>query len=198
MRHVSYSNAILYDSTQDSAENMYFFISAGLQTAYCQHRSLYRHLRKMLALPFLPAEHIEAAFTELRGAIDDERVLQLEAYIELSWLSSSTWSVGEWSVFMKPVRTNNDCEGWHRRLNVRARRGMLPFYLLVELLYEEARLVQLTAMMVSDKRLKRYQRKVYASVQSKLFALWDDYLHSRRTTSSLLRACSQFYEPMLN
>jgi hypothetical protein len=50
---------------------------------------------------------------------------------------------GEWSVFMLSVRTNNDCEGWHRRLNVQARRGTLPFYTLIALLHEEARLVQL-------------------------------------------------------
>jgi hypothetical protein len=71
---------------------------------------------------------------------------------------SYTWSVGEWSVFMLSVRTNNDCEGWHRRLNVQARRSTLPFYTLVALLHEEARLVDLTAILVSEKRLKRYQK----------------------------------------
>jgi hypothetical protein len=147
-------------------------------------------------LPFLPAEHIKAAFEELRGFVDDERVHQLEAYIHATWLTSPTWSVAEWSVFMKPVRTNNDCEGWHRRLNVQARRGMLPLYMLVGLLHVEARVVELTAVLVSDKRLKRYQCKVYASVQSKLFSLWDEYVQGHRTTSSLLRACSRFYEPV--
>ena len=175
---------------------MKVFLSAGLQISYYQRQSLYRHVRKLLALPFLPAEHIGAAFTELRGVIDDERVHQLESYIQATWLTSPTWSVDEWSVFMKPVRTNNDCEGWHRRLNVQARRGMLPLYMLVGLLHEEARVVQLTAMLVSDKRLKRYQCKAYTSVQFKLFALWDDYVLGRRTTSSLLLACSRFYEPV--
>jgi hypothetical protein len=158
---------------------------------------LYRHVRRLLALPFLPEEHINEAFNNLRGRIDDDRVLELEAYMDATWMASPKWSVGEWSVFLLPIRTNNDCEGWHRRLNVLARRGKLPFYMLIALLHEEATLVRLTAIQVSEKRLKRYQRKVYASVQAKLFEAWNEYIEGRRTTSSLLRACSRFYEPLI-
>jgi hypothetical protein len=172
-------------------------ICPGLQTAYYERQALYRHVRRLLALPFLPAEHIKEAFANLRGRIEDERVRHLEAYIETTWMASPTWSVDEWSVFMLSVRTNNDCEGWHRRLNVQARRGTLPFYTLVALLHEEARLVQLTAILVSEKHLKRYQKKVYASVQATLFGAWNDYVKGSRTTSSLLRACSRFYDPMI-
>ena len=172
-------------------------LSTGLQTAYYERQILYRHVRRLLALPFLPAEHIQEAFANLRGRIGDERVLQLEAYIDSTWMASPTWSVGEWSVFMLSVRTNNDCEGWHRRLNVQARRGTLPFYTLIALLHEEARLVLLTAILVSEKRLKRYQKKVYASVQAKLFGVWEEYVRGSRTTSSLLRACSRLYDPMI-
>ena len=35
------------------------------------------------------------------------------------------------SRFSFHVLTNNDCEGWHRRLNTRARRAKLPFYVLL-------------------------------------------------------------------
>ena len=36
------------------------------------------------------------------------------------------------------LRTNNDVEGWHYRLNRRARLSHLPFYVLVRLLWEES------------------------------------------------------------
>ena len=42
---------------------------------------------------------------------------------------------------MKSIRTNNDIEGWHLGLNRRAAgKSQLPLYLLISLLYREARL----------------------------------------------------------
>jgi len=37
-------------------------------------------------------------------------------------------------VFKRSVRSNNDVEGWHRRLNQKASRGQLNMYLLLLLL----------------------------------------------------------------
>ena len=42
------------------------------------------------------------------------------------------------SVFGKSVRTNNDVEGWHNRVNTHAQKSNLQFYLLIELMYKEA------------------------------------------------------------
>jgi hypothetical protein len=168
---------------------------SGLQTAYNSKNSLFRHVRKLLALPFLPAEHIPEAFASITGKFDDVRVRQLESYIEATWMKSSLWKVQDWCIYMQPVRTNNDTEGWHRRLNTRARRGELPFYLLISLLHEEALLVHLSAALVSDHRLCRYQRKSTKSTQARLFHVWTEYRAGTRSTSALLRACSRVYAP---
>jgi len=50
------------------------------------------------------------------------------------------------AVFKRSVRSNNDVEGWHRRLNQKASRGQLNMYLLLLLLGTETELlkVQLT------------------------------------------------------
>jgi len=40
-------------------------------------------------------------------------------HMERQWISSTTWPPTTWSVFRQPVRTNNDVEGWHCRLNDR-------------------------------------------------------------------------------
>ena len=157
-------------------------------------------MRKVLALPFLPQEHIRGAFDELRLESEDgdTRLRDLADYIEQTWMSSTVWSVSEWSVFMQPVRTNNDVEGWHRRLNVQARRGQLPLYMLIELLHRESKLVELQATLVSDNRLKRYQRTKYTNMQGRIFTLWDEYSEEKRTTSSLLTACSNLYGPTVS
>lgn len=96
---------------------------------------------------------------------------------------------------MQPVRTNNDVEGYHRRLNAAATRGSLPFYVLIELLGREAAMVELQAKLVSEDKLKRHQRKKYAHLQGRMFKYWNEYVEGSRSTSSLLRACSRLYGP---
>ena len=34
-----------------------------------------------------------------------------------TWTRGSVWSVPEWSVYNQAIRTNNDVEGGHHRLN---------------------------------------------------------------------------------
>ena len=56
----------------------------------------------------------------------------------------SNMAPSSWSVFMKSNRMNNDIEGWHLGLNRRAAgKPPLPLYLLISLLYREARLTLL-------------------------------------------------------
>ena len=62
---------------------------------------------------------------------------------------------------MKDIRTNNDLEGWHRRLNNHGRTGQVQFYLLVELLHREAKFVSIQTKLVSDGKLKHQQKKKY-------------------------------------
>ena len=72
--------------------------------------------------------------------------------------------------------TNNDVEGWHNSFNRRAHgKGQLPLYLLIELLHQEARLTSLQFRLVSERKLRRVQRKVYHNMQARIFYLWDEY-----------------------
>jgi len=90
-----------------------------------------------MALPLLPPSHIVPAFGQLQqqqqqhgdAAIDD-----LCRYVETTWLVNAMWSPATLSVYEQNVRTNNDLEGWHRRLNNIARRANVQqFYVLVRL-----------------------------------------------------------------
>ena len=84
---------------------------------------------------------------------------------------------------MLPMRTNKDIEGWHHSLNRRANNQVhLHFYLLVELLHKEARLVSIQIQLVSDGKLSHIQRKKYRLLQSKIFKYWEDY-NARRDFS---------------
>jgi hypothetical protein len=54
-------------------------------------------------------------------------------------------------VNLQSVRTNNDVEGWHHRINRKAQKPNLQMYILIVLLHKEARLIQTQLMMVRGK-----------------------------------------------
>ena len=168
----------------------------GLATAYADNAAVHAYIRNLMALPFLPSEHIEEAFSHLAERATPP-LQPLVDYIRETWIECDVWSPETWSVYRQPVRTNNDVEGWHRRLNNKCGRGQIQFYLLVPLLHTEARLVPLQARLVMDGKLERYQRKIFKNRQGRFFKLWDEYTEGTTTTSQLLRACAHLNAPSL-
>lgn len=111
-------------------------------------------------------------------------------------MSGRIWPTSSWSVFMQSVRTNNDLEGWHRGLNSRASgKSGLPFYLLVKFLYREARLTSLQMRLVSERKLKRIQRRQFRNLQTKIFNLWEEFRNGERSAKQLLSAISYLIAP---
>ena len=167
----------------------------GLSTAYAKDRNTHRYLRKLMALPFAPAECIPAVFDQLRQDATTPALQKVCEYIENRWISSDVWPTTAWSAFMRSTRTNNDVEGWHRRLNQHAKKGNLPFYLLVDLLHQEAKTTEVEVRLVSERKLKQKQRKVYAELQGKIFGSWEDFVVGRITALQLVKSCSFVYGP---
>jgi hypothetical protein len=165
----------------------------GLTDAYKELGPVYEFIKRMMALPFLPREHIRASWVELRAlAVRTVQpvLVTFSDYIEKYWLDSTVWSLETWSCFMTPVRTNNDTEGWHRRLKVRADRKKLQVYALAPLLHQEALLVTAQMRAVSHGTLTRHQRLQVRDMQGRIFALWDDLVAGRKTPSEVLRGAS--------
>ncbi|XP_068713680.1 uncharacterized protein [Montipora foliosa] len=141
----------------------------GLQVAYTEDQGTYGWIRKLLALPFLPYTEITTQFERLRLGAEGPRK-ELAEYIASQWIYNAIFPVKDWSVYMQPVRTNNDIEGWHNALNRRASgRCSLPFYVLIQLLNREARLVEAQMRLVADHKLTRIQRKKYRVLRTKLY-----------------------------
>ena len=81
-----------------------------------------KFIRRLFCLPFLPQEQLCAYFATIMALGTPTNQLpqelrQLLNYIDNTWIHSAIWPPASWSVFNRSVRTNNDCEGWHRRLN---------------------------------------------------------------------------------
>ena len=150
-----------------------------------------------MALAFLPETEITPMFETLRREASTAPLQQFVEYVADTWIYGNTWPPSSWSIFMMAVRTNNEIEEWHHALNRRAAgRWQMPFYLLIQLLHREARLSALNIRLVSEKKLKRMQRKVYCSLQSNIFDHWESYIEKRTSVQQLLRTCGHLNGPV--
>ena len=114
---------------------------------------------------------IAATLQQLESEATTAAQRQLYDYIRSTWIDSSMWPPLSWSVFKRSVKSNNDVEGWHRRLHQKASRGQLNMYLLLPLLGTETKLVkvQVTFLMKESSHI-RLQRESSRRVTSRLFA----------------------------
>lgn len=144
-------------------------------------------MRKVFALPLLPSDDILDAFQKIKDKNDanDGRLDTFLQYVEATWMRSELWPVEAWSVHGRSIRTNNDVEGWHARFNRRARKGNLPFYLLVELLFREARYIPIQCKLVREGKLRRHKKRSSTLTQGKLMKLWKEYAAKERSASSM-------------
>lgn len=168
----------------------------GLRTAYESRDQVHKLLRKTFALPLLPPADIRPAFARIKEKGRSEQLAPFFAYVENTWLTNNVWAVDNWSVYGRSVRTNNDVEGWHNRLNRRAKKGNLSFYLLITLLFDEAKEVPMQCKLIKEKKLKRHQSKQTRATQGRLCAAWDRYGKKEISTSELLNECCRLYGPV--
>lgn len=167
----------------------------GLQAAYHRRSSTFEFCRRLMALPFLPAEYIPTQFEAIRKTVvEGERLLQLLDYMRQQWMTNSTFPVASWSVFKRPIRTNNDVEGYHNRIN-QAGRPNMNFYLLVDQLHKEAVDLPLEIQFLARGSVLRFQGKKYRSTSSKIMKAWDDLDDGHISAKHLLKLASRINSP---
>ncbi|KXJ18324.1 uncharacterized protein LOC110232572 [Exaiptasia diaphana] len=169
----------------------------GLQAAYHEDRAAQTFLRNVMALPYIPADDIEEMFNRLHEqANQNDSLLNLLQYVRKTWIYANRWDPTTWSAYRRNIRTNNDIEGWHNRINQQAsNRHQLPFYELVKLLHKKAKTVDLQVELVSQRKLTRIQRKQYLELQSHIIRLWDRFDNDEIDVYRLLTECSTLAVP---
>jgi hypothetical protein len=164
-----------------------------LATAYLDSDSVHRYCRRLMSLPFLPAVEIPEAFDNIQRKATAPNLIQVVSYVERTWIASKLWPPAAWSAYRRNVRTNNDCESWHARLNRRAVTGNLPMYKLITLLHRETLVVEVSLKLLSEDKLQRRPKRSSAAHQKRLDELWTEYENGTRSVDGLLRACSRIY-----
>jgi hypothetical protein len=93
------------------------------------------------------------------------------------------------------VLTNNDVEGWHRRLNSKApRKGDLNFYNLVGLLMKEAEKNLLNKQLILQGKTLRAENKKYKRTNERIRKIWEKYRNEEYTVLEMLKYCSKTYK----
>lgn len=139
--------------------------AAGLGREFARNADTKQLIKEVLTLPFLPPNRIQEVFDELWQRSNIDRLDEVFTYIQATWIEGP-YPLESWSVFGRAARTNNDCEGWHHKLNSRAGGKAMGIYQLSDLLAREAAVADLTANLVNSDTM---------------------------TGQELLRACSQVY-----
>ena len=163
----------------------------GLQQPYNTDRLTQLFCKKLMALPYLPHEHIQPVCQRLSREATTEPLKQLTRYIQTTWIDSSWCPPRRWSVFQQATRTNNDLEGWHRRLNVKAKKGNLALYTMIHLLSQEAEMVNVQVRLVTQGVVLRNHRKKYKKLHNKLSQSWSKFIDGELSTFQLLKLCSR-------
>lgn len=163
----------------------------GMQVAYQNDPAMHQYCRQLLALPYLPWQKIDVILQELEAEATTEAQRDLCAYVRHTWLDNALWPPFSWSVFYRFTRTNNDVEGWHRRLNSKAARGQLNMYLLLQLLATEAALVDVNVTFLRESVIIRRHKKAARNTNARLFKIWDQLIDREKTVRKTLRAASK-------
>ena len=150
---------------------MFFLQKLGYINDYNNKNFEGKMLRKLMCLSYIPEEFIVSKFNEIKCELLEKNLYaDLLDYMEKTYIYGNIWKPKYWSVYNMTVRTNNNVEGWHSRLNtvVKANEN---FYNLVNALAKEADLIKINKKLLSENKLQRTKQ---AYLQSKIFDLWDD------------------------
>lgn len=167
----------------------------GLQSSYLFNPSVRSSVRRLFGLPFLPHWLISRTFRFLSNLAHTGELMELHRYVNDTWVEGNQWRPRDWCVFRRDIRTNNDLEGWHHRLNHKAQRSNLPFYALVKLLHEESQLVEIYSMFITTGRypVHRQRRRRYVQMNEKIRRYWSAFEEGLLSPLELLRKCAGLY-----
>lgn len=168
----------------------------GLQPSYSHNNATHRFCRRLMSLTFLPEPFIHSQFEVMKTMNVPTPIRELITYFDNQWMKNPCFPVSTWSCFMRPIRTNNDVEGWHNRLNMkRPGQASINMYLLVDLLFKESKTIRHQMQYLSRGAVLRYQRKTYKKIQARIFRSWENLNSGNISARELLKRCALINGP---
>ncbi|KRX59208.1 hypothetical protein T09_5009 [Trichinella sp. T9] len=163
----------------------------GLRTDYMNNYEVRKKVKMMMALAFLPVHLAPAGFEIINVGMSG----QLEAlyqYFQQEWLPAT--KIPLWNVHGMSVRTNNHLEGWHSRMNKRARKHHLGFYQFLQLILDEQGKTETVVRQIDDGythgRGSVRRSAAYGVQQRRVAALTGKLVHNEITVEHFLSEIS--------
>lgn len=169
--------------------------SKGLVPKYMSDRPNQVLYRRVMCLHLLPASKIEKKTFQKPQVIlnqssrrwytkqiqfhildkakkfEDHQLDKFFDYVKNTWMNSNIWPPRTWSVFLQPVRTNNDAEGWHYRVNVKGKGAGFHFCKLIDQLHQESEFVEVEEAFLKQNTATRRTRLDQEIIQAELYHL---------------------------
>ena len=156
----------------------------GLIAAYRKKGPIRETIQRLLCLPYLPASKIQEVFNHLRNK-SSPQLKKLFEYMERNWIKNASWTIKNWSVYKRAIRTNNHCEGLHNRWNKKSK-GRKNIYWILACLVKEAKRIDMTATLLCHGLMKQEVKRNTKMIQGKLFELWKNYEKKHFNSLTLL------------
>ncbi|KRX34536.1 hypothetical protein T05_16509, partial [Trichinella murrelli] len=119
----------------------------GLRNDYINNQEIRKKVKMLMALAFLPVHLVPAGF-EIINVWTSGQLEALFQYFQQEWLPAT--KIKLWNVHGVSVRTNNHLEGWHSRMNKRARKHHLGFYQFLQLILDEQGKTETVVRQIDD------------------------------------------------
>lgn len=150
----------------------------GLTTSYSDNQAVRQAVKRLMALAFVQAERVPAAFTELKDDAPSS-LQQLLLYFEQQWLVNVPLTM--WNVHNKDIRTNNDCEGWHHRFNKLVNKHHPNVWHIFKCIVEEQSATEVLLCQISAGQCVKNPLRKYTACNKRLQKLLQKYLEGTIT-----------------
>jgi hypothetical protein len=126
-----------------------------------------------MALGFAPLLLVRNLFDTFRRQ-SSQTLDQLFTYFEQQWLVAI--SAKMWNVYGVGIRTNNDCEGWHRRLNaIMSSRHHPNIWACISILRDEQAATDVIRQQIGAGHNVHRRNRAFEQAQSRIQRLCDRY-----------------------
>jgi hypothetical protein len=140
-----------------------------------------------MALGFAPLPLVRNIYTTMMQQ-SDPVLAPLFGYFSQQWLTNVRPSM--WNVCNEDIRTNNDCEGWHNRLNRLVARHHPNLWHCVNCLIEEQNATDVLRQQLAAGQMVQRNNRKYKQVQARIRCLYDRYMTGNITVIEYITGVS--------
>lgn len=148
----------------------------GLATLYRDDPEVNRLVRRAAILPLTPMAEMENVWMEaINNCPQTPKCIAFADYVTENWIEGS-WRRTTWNHFdTEKLRTNNNVEGWHHRINVLAKKGHPNIFEFLTMIRNEQAMTEIKIAQQENGAAPPQKKRKYRIIAERLEVLKDRY-----------------------